>query len=547
MDSKTKTPLEIPSEINVVILDGYIDEPGLLGVPPYISPKPRLIAGVLNKENKTYRYITADQYRENPDIIGDPEILVVHGGVTVPGKYLGGKPLTPYEAEMAGQGNHTSFLGGPLARNEKVIGYDHKVEKDLPAYLSDYLSGKKPVDRWMENKEKNRWLMSGASVVKQHPSYPDPLLCEISAYRGCPRYITGGCSFCSEPQYGKPSFRKPKDIINEISTLYSHGVRHYRLGGQSCILSYQGKGVGLKETPEPRPRAIKELFKGIWSECPDIKTLHLDNANPQVIYEYPEKSREILKTLREHTTPGNVLAFGLETADPEVIKANNLNTGPEETLEAIRIVNKIGSERGENGLPQLLPGLNFLGGLHKENPDTYKKNTEFLKKILKEDLLLRRTNIRQVKSHEEEFRLKYPREFMRFKKKVRKEIDRPILKRMLPRGTILKDVYIEKNREGNTLGRQVGTYPILTKINYEIETGKYKDIAVTGHGYRSITGVEHPVKIKEAGIKKLSEIPGVGSQRAARIFRNQPKTKNEFIELFNNKEKASEIYQYIEL
>ena len=33
--------------LKVTILDGYIDEPACLGVPPYISPYPRYIAGAI--------------------------------------------------------------------------------------------------------------------------------------------------------------------------------------------------------------------------------------------------------------------------------------------------------------------------------------------------------------------------------------------------------------------------------------------------------------------------------------------------------------------
>jgi radical SAM superfamily enzyme with C-terminal helix-hairpin-helix motif len=33
------------SSVHVVIVDGYTDEPAALGVPPYLGPLPRYIAG----------------------------------------------------------------------------------------------------------------------------------------------------------------------------------------------------------------------------------------------------------------------------------------------------------------------------------------------------------------------------------------------------------------------------------------------------------------------------------------------------------------------
>ena len=48
------------------ILDGYVDEPACLGVPPYISPYIRTVAGVLVGHRFTVRYLTIDQLPEGP-------------------------------------------------------------------------------------------------------------------------------------------------------------------------------------------------------------------------------------------------------------------------------------------------------------------------------------------------------------------------------------------------------------------------------------------------------------------------------------------------
>lgn len=533
---------EREDETEVLIVDGYVDEPSMLGVPPYISPEPRMIAGVLEEKELEWEYITADEYRVSD--LPDSKIILVHGGVTVPGKYLSGTPLSKREARDIGRKNCETYLGGPLARYENIEEFDHIVEKDLSAYFNDSLKNK-PRDRWVEPEEKERWLIEGAKIVKKHPMYPDPLIAEMSMYRGCPRYFTGGCDFCSEPAYGKPNFREQEDIVGEIKTLYELGINHFRLGGQSCTLSYKAKKVGEKEVPIPQPTKIRKLFQKIWQSCPNIEVLHLDNANPAVIASYPERSKDILKTLVEYTTAGNILALGLESADPQVIEKNNLNANLDMTRKAVEIINEVGKGRGKNGMPKLLPGINFLAGLKGEREETFEKNFKFLKSLLDEDLWLRRINIRQVLSNEEDFHMKNQSEFEKFKKKTRERIDKPLLKKMFPKGTVLKNIFMEKKDGSKTFGRQVGTYPLLIGVEYPLDLNSYYNIMVTDHGYRSITGIQHPLKIPKSSFEELKAVPGIGSKRAAKIFRERPQNKGEFLQLFQNKNTGNELMKYL--
>ncbi len=529
--------------IHAVILDGYVDEPALLGVPPYISPEPRLLAGVLEEAGLTYDYVTADEYR----ISGLPpsDIIIVHGGTTVPGTYLGGTPLSLRECrELGKNSNQTeSFLGGPLARAVADTSYDHISVKDLSAYLHESLKGN-PRDRWGELDERERWLCLGAKVVKKHPLYPDPLLAEVSTYRGCVRYFTGGCSFCSEPGYGKPKFREQEDVIAEISTLYKLGIQNFRLGGQSCIVSYKADGIGKKERPVPRADEIRRLFRGINNACPDISILHVDNANPGVIAAHPEESRKILNILVENTTSGNVLALGMESADPRVIESNNLNATPEDVETSVVMINEVGAGKGESGMPELLPGINFLAGLKGERKETYELNLSFLEKILDSGLFLRRINIRQVLPHRMKCHLKYPKEFKKFKSIVRERIDQVMLKKMLPGGTVLKDVYMELHRGKQTFGRQIGTYPILVGIEYPLRLGEYNDVIIIDHGYRSVTGLHYPFFINKASFSELKALPGIGEKRAARIFRARPSCESDLKEVFDDSKVVKEILRY---
>ena len=77
---------EISRASGAIILDGYVDEPACLGVPPYISPYIRTVAGALGAHDFAVRYLTIDQLRNNPQRMREMNragLLVVIAGVTV--------------------------------------------------------------------------------------------------------------------------------------------------------------------------------------------------------------------------------------------------------------------------------------------------------------------------------------------------------------------------------------------------------------------------------------------------------------------------------
>ncbi len=534
----------------ITLIDGYTDEPSCLGVPPYLAPYPRYLCGAVKDAGHDLNYLTIDELRmgsEKSKILDRSQMLIIHSGTIVPGKYLRGTPVSYREiTEIAKKFECLKILGGSAVQfgfgrgggkrawsSDEISKYfDYISTSDLDACIFDYLSGQDFSDRTRTIDELAKWSIKGAELVTSHPDFPQPIIAELEASRGCVRYFNGGCSFCSEPEFGEPVFRPPEDIIQEFKALYNYGIRNFRLGAQSCIFSYFAKSVGDTETPRPNPDQIKRLFKGIRSAAPDLNVLHLDNANPSLISAHPTESKKIIKLMIEYCTSGNVLSFGMESADPEVIKANNLNSNPDEVMEAIKLVNKYGAVQGPNGMPVLLPGLNFVLGLKGESKTTYELNFEFLRSILNENLLLRRINLRQVlilnKARSEEYNTKkYHRLFVKFKNRVRNEIDNEMLKKLVPPGTILRDAFIEKTKGHLTYARQIGTYPLLIGVPYKLDisdkiTDRFIDIAVTEHGYRSVTGVEYPFEVNQASLKALNALPGVGKKRAARIVIGRP-------------------------
>ena len=567
--------------VNVTLLDGYVDEPTCLGVPPYISPYPRYIAGAVWAYDAyaEISYVTIDQLRREPRMMSrflKTDLLVVIAGMSVPGRYLAGFPASPNElvALLQPLQHPIKILCGPAARYGFGLSGGKNV-RDLASVRSvfDLIvsgDGELAVAEMLRNKLKpdtidptlcrttasaiRDYAVKGARLVRQHPFFPDHLITEIETYRGCSRSITGGCSFCSEPSKGVPDFRPIDDICAESAALYNVGIRHMRIGNQPCIFSYMAKGAGELEFPQPNPEALERLFKGIRAVAPDIKTLHIDNANPGVIARHPEESHRIAKSIIKYHTAGDVAAFGVESVDPVVMKKNNLKASEEEVLSAIRLLNEVGSQRGTNGLPELLPGLNFVFGLDGETKQTFALDYEFLKKIYDEGLLVRRINLRQVipLPGTRMFSIgtknvrKHHAELQKFKRKVKETIERPLLERLVPQGTVLTDVFLETYEGKLTFGRQMGSYPLLIGLPGVFHLNQFVNAKIIDYGYRSVTAVPYPLDINHAPRETLEALPGLGKKRVIRLLAHRPfATCEQLVSSLDDPEVARKLLEYI--
>ncbi|MHB8606559.1 MAG: radical SAM protein [Thermoplasmatota archaeon] len=532
--------------MRVLLFDGYVDEPANFGVPPYLSPHARYLAGAARSADPDVdiAYTTVDAWRRGGRPPPQADIVVVISGALVPGKYLRGTPVGLREtkdllAEHAGVSiiaGSTALYGfgrgggiPPAGRDELDRLFTYRARLHADALLYDHLTGavnpgrhgiginrKRTMDEWRD------WSVAGAFVARLHPDWPHPLICEMDTYHGCVRYVNGGCAFCMEPKEGKPAYRPIEDVVAEVAALAREGVRSFRIGGQACFYSYHAKGLGETPTPTPNPAAIEALLVGIHRVVPDLHTLHLDNVDPAVVAANPDASREVTKLVVRYMTDGNIAAFGLESADPAVKTANNLNADADIAFEAAAILNEYGALRGAHGFPAFLPGLNFLAGLPGETAATYELNKEFLREYVARGLLARRINIRKVVVNGEETPHVDQRRFLDFKRFVRHEIDHPMLARMFPPGTMLKRVFIEQLDGKTSFGRPIGTYALLVGVPYELPIGAWVDVSVTEHGERSLTGVAVPFPVNRAPLKAMEALPGVGKKRAARLVLARP-------------------------
>lgn len=570
--------------MRAAILDCYVDEPACLGVPPYLSPYPRYVAGALIHSNpdSNVRYYTIDQLRKDASkilpLLDNTELLVVIAGVAVPGKYLGGTPADLQEIShyMRMISKPVKVLGGPAAafgcgveggelveRPDNMLTsiFDIVIKGDVEvavAQLAEEKMNENRVDKELRRSNAHEiayYAVKGALIARQHPSYPETLICEIETYRGCPRCVSGGCSFCIEPLYGLPDFRPVKDIIDEIKSLHNIGVKHFRLGRQPDIFSYLATGVGEYEFPKPNPDALKKLFGGIRSECPNIETLHIDNANPGVIARFPKECEEIARTIVQYHTPGDVAAFGVESVDPDVIKKNNLKALPEQTMQAIELLNKVGAARGSNGLPELLPGINFVYGLMGETQETYNLNLQFMKEVLNRGLLVRRINIRQVIPFPDtemgkvgnKIIKKNKRIFAAYKEKMRIEVDLPMLRRVVPTGTVLRRVRSEAHEGNMTHARQVGTYPLLVTIPDNVQLNSWFSVTVVAHGYRSVTGIPYPLNLNSATPRLIRALPKISEKEVLNIMRKRPIKNPDELKKILHENEFEEVKPMVEL
>lgn len=525
----------------IAILDGYVDEPSCLGVPPYISPYPRYIAGMLEKLKIPWFYVTADEYRKNPSVLEKADRIIVIAGIAVPGKYLGGNPLSLREIPGIAP-DKDRILVGPitLELEGEIEGYEI-LEFPFEHRLYEILGG---VVKDSSRNFVNEFALLGAKVVRQHPDYPN-VICEIETYKGC---YWKRCSFCIE-RIHRVSMRSPEAVLSEIRALYSNGVRHFRLGNQTDFFTYMADFS--REIPRPDPEFMRNFHRAIWRECPRIKTLHLDNVNPKTIAEYPEESKEIIKTIVMYQTPGNVAAMGMESADEQVIKKNSLLASVDEVMFAIEVINRYGKYAGHNGLPYFLPGINFVFGLKGETKKTFERNYEFLMEILEKGLLVRRVNLRQVKVFpftpmaeigERNVR-RHKRYFRLFKEKIRKDFDRKMLEKVVPKGRLLRDLRVEEKAGKVSFSRQLATYPLLVGVYGEFERGEFIDARVVDYGMRSISAVPR-ISLNAAKRYQLLAVPGIGANTASTVMAKRPFRDVDELENAVGHEKARILAEY---
>ena len=255
--------------MKILILDGYIDEPGCLGVPPYLAPLPRYIYGAIKSIDLEIEieYQTIDQFRkdlhdETNDFEFFYEIVIIITGVYVPGKYLGGVPIQFSELRKLSThpifNNSFKIVCGPATQygvgeeggkqsipiEQIEANFQLVIKGDAEIAIHKLLKSFKEsnnhlnLDLEMINEinsiqreqmdDISKFSILGSEIIKYHPNFSlgegggnhsGNLICEIETFRGCPRYKNGGCSFCIEPTKGKTKHRDRRLAVDSMRSI----------------------------------------------------------------------------------------------------------------------------------------------------------------------------------------------------------------------------------------------------------------------------------------------------------------------------------------
>ena len=499
------------------IVDCYTVEPSGLGVPPYLSTYVRAAFSALKRAypDAEIRYLTIDDVRwssnggqpyvpeplsdqltysatvnrdDVPKILAEAAALVVIAGDAVPSVHLQARNGSPDEIiQILGLSQGRRVLLGPLTT--QVLNGPHVLAADFDAVHThtvtsdDLLVGSRsaaPYERLAVDR-------SGyADLIDQLCWQP---VAEIELYRGCTRRKF--CSFCNEPVKSPlVTFRDPFDVLAEIGELYMAGVRNFRLGQQTCFFSYLNRDAD----------AIGRLLSRIRERCPDLKVLHIDNADPLAVAS--RTGARIAELVAQFCTEGNCAPMGIESFDRAVIEANALTCTPEILLRAVANINEAGAHTGPNGLPMLLPGLNLVYGLPAETHRTHYENLSWLVQILDAGYLCHRINVRQAHPYpgtrlsirQTEAQAETPpsaEHFATWKADISYVFDKPMKQRVYPAGMVIPGLHSFFVTTRGTWYRRLGSYPIQI-----VEPGAARalfqetDLVVTAHEPRYIYGAQ---------------------------------------------------------
>lgn len=489
-----------------IILDCYTDEPSGLGAPPYLSIHSRYLAGTLNLLNREYFYITIDDIRvsngevrtkgsikalnkrvinttknckNTKALLKEAKHIFVIYGCFVKYNYVSCEPplIEEVESVLANYKAKTTLfycLGTENIPGDITNGLKMKFGQiycgNIYNYFIDY------THPFKANYQELARIAPLSAGILEH--IDRPMIMELESMNGCNH--KPGCSFCIESHRNNPlCFREETDIIQETIALYSHGARYFRIGRQPNFYAY-----GLKHD-------VYSLLSGICENCPDIKMLHIDNVNPVDVV--MDTNAQTTKAIIKYCTSGNIAPFGVESFDERVREKCNLNGSIEDILNATRILNSLGTLRNDQGMPQFLPGYNFIYGLSGQSPDTLEKNLEYLTLILENDWLVRRTFVRKLTSPygtAAEKSSLFDVEYQYWCNQIEQSFSFPMLQKIYPKDILLRDARVEMVTETGTILRMFGTCAerIFVPDKY-LELDTMVDVKIIGYiNHRCLKG-----------------------------------------------------------
>ncbi|MBU7004972.1 MAG: hypothetical protein HXS50_05355, partial [Theionarchaea archaeon] len=335
----------------IVLVDGFDEIPFGLGLPPFLGPEVRYLAGACwDRDDKTrVIYVTHEDLKagRKSSLLSDAEIVLVFAGYGEAAPCI--KPSDgvngPRVASLQDLVDYIAYLecpkilGGPyvMVNNGDVdekFGFDVVVTGDLSKYAHELFAdgGKvESIDPSLErdNGDLKTFSILGAGLSVQNNGYPSFLSCSVELYRGCPSASLGGCSFCHETRHTTVEYRPVEDVVAEVAKLAELGCENI-VFDCPCFYSYfsnpDEEGRLLLD-----PSAIEKLLEGTRSVGSDVRGFHVANVNPGVVARDPEGSEKITKLILKHCSDGNFPNLRVVTFDDEVALQNNTQATWEES------------------------------------------------------------------------------------------------------------------------------------------------------------------------------------------------------------------------
>jgi radical SAM domain protein len=221
--------------------------------------------------------------------------------------------------------------------------------------------------------------------------------------------------------------------------------------------------------------------------------LHVDNANAMDVV--TPAGIQFTKILVEYGTAGNVAPMGIESFDEKVRRLNTVRGSVDDIMRAIEIVSSHGKERGTNGLPKLLPGINLIHGLPGADSASHAENLRCLRLILDQGFMTFRTFYRDlapptgVSLNRLSFVTK-PK-YEHYRRDIVEQFVIPMQEKVYPAGITLRGDWEIVQKGGEMHGRLFGSTPIRIALEGQVSPGCGIPLSVNVTGnrdYRLLTG-----------------------------------------------------------
>ena len=241
-----------------------------------------------------------------------------------------------------------------------VVGPD--AYRDLPNLINDLEDGKTAINVLLSREE----TYSNINPTRLNSNGVNAF---VSITRGCDNM----CTFCVVPfTRGRERSRDPKTILDEISTLRSHGYKEVTLLGQN-VDSYLWYGGGPKKDfvkannlQKKNSIHFHDLLNLIALENPNIR-IRFSTSNPQ------DMTIDVLHVMSKHKNICNHIHLPVQSGSNKILNHMNRQHTREEYFNLINLIKKI--------IPDCAISHDMISGFPGETEQDHQDTISLMKKI----------------------------------------------------------------------------------------------------------------------------------------------------------------------